>query len=173
MKRFSPDSERSEDILVLEGPTNWLGPFWVASRGGLITEIRFGPVPERAGRRTHDDPLLLSVAVQIQEFLASDRRTFRVPLDWSVLPPGHGAILRTLVESVPWGDVVTYGELAAMAGLPGAARAAGAACRHNPFALVAPAHRVIAAGGRLGGYAGRPDIKKRLLDREGSGPFTP
>ena len=72
-----------------------------------------------------------------------------------------------------WGDYVTYGALAAMAGYPGAARAAGTACRMNPFVIAVPAHRVIAAGNRLGGFLGRPDIKRRLLEREGSGPFKP
>ena len=155
------------------GPATRLGPFWAAARGGRIVEIQFGPVPPDLVRFQQDDPTLRAVADQIVEFLHGDRRAFDAPLDWSVLPPAHSDILRTLFDSVPWGDTVTYGELAAMAGYPGAARAAGTACRMNPFSLVVPAHRVVAAGGRLGGFAGRPDIKRLLLEREGSGPFRP
>jgi methylated-DNA-[protein]-cysteine S-methyltransferase len=118
-----------------------------------------------------DDPLGRRVASEIHEFLEGDRRRFDVPIDWTVMPPAYSAILRALYENVSWGDFVTYGELAAMAGYPGAARAAGTACRHNPFAVVVPAHRVIAAGGRIGGFAGRPDLKRALLAREGLGPF--
>jgi methylated-DNA-[protein]-cysteine S-methyltransferase len=155
---------------VTHGPHTWLGDFWVATRDGLVQEVRFGvPAPEHHG----DDPLGRRVTAQIQEFLCGDRRAFDVPLNWSNMPPGHLAILKTLYETIHWGDYVTYGELAAMAGLPGAARAAGTACRMNPFAIVVPAHRVIAAGNRLGGYLGRPDVKTRLLAREGSGPFRP
>lgn len=152
------------------GPDTWLGPFWVATREGLVIEVGFAGVPPPQ-YHTHDDMFGAEVASQIHEFLEQDRRRFTVSLDWTVLPPAHAAILRTLYESVPWGDFVTYGELAAMAGFPGAARAAGTACRVNPFSILVPAHRVIAAGGRIGGYGGRTDIKRKLLAREGLGPF--
>jgi methylated-DNA-[protein]-cysteine S-methyltransferase len=153
---------------VTQGPRTWLGNFWVATHHGLVQEVSFGvPPPGREG----DDALGRDASRQIKEFLTGDRRAFDLPLDWTVMPPAHRAILKTLYETIHWGDYVTYGELAAMAGYPGAARAAGTACRMNPFALVVPAHRVIAAGNRLGGFLGRPDIKRRLLDREGSGPF--
>ena len=68
---------------------------------------------------------------------------------------------------MPRGEVVSYGELAALAGRPGAARAAGAFCAANRFALVVPCHRVVAAHG-IGGY-GTPgvDVKRRLLALEG------
>ena len=151
------------------GPQTWLGPFWIATRQGLVIEVGFGGEPPV--QYAHDDPLGHRVASQVHEFLEGDRRRVDAPLDWTVLPPAHSVILRTLYESVPWGDLVTYGELAEMAGFPGAARAVGTACRHNPFAVIVPAHRVIAAGGRIGGFAGRPDIKRKLLAREGLGPF--
>jgi O-6-methylguanine DNA methyltransferase len=169
---FGQQAGKSMKItLFTPGPTSWLGPYWAATSGGLISSIHFGAVPD--GPMAPEDPLGLSTVQQVFEFLHGDRRSFDLPLDWSVLPPAHADILRFLYEEVPWGQVVTYGELASMAGYPGAARAAGTACRHNPFAIVVPAHRVIAAGNRLGGYAGRPDIKLRLLAREGLGPFVP
>jgi methylated-DNA-[protein]-cysteine S-methyltransferase len=157
-----------DNRFVSEGPRTWLGNFFVVTNGRAVLEVSFGqPLPAYE----EDDPLGRRVAREVQEFLEGGRRAFDLPLDWSVVPPAHSAILRTLYETVHWGDTVTYGELAAMAGYPGAARAAGTACRLNPFALVVPAHRVIAAGNRLGGFLGRPDLKRRLLAREGSGPF--
>lgn len=71
------------------------------------------------------------------------------------------------LRAVPRGEVVSYGELAALAGRPGAARAAGAFCAANRFAFVIPCHRVVAANG-IGGYGdGGLDVKRRLLALEG------
>jgi len=77
-------------------------------------------------------------------------------------------VFETLAREVPWGETVTYGELAALAGRPGAARATGSALRANPVPFVIPCHRVVAAGG-IGGYGGRREavaLKRMLLDRE-------
>lgn len=82
-------------------------------------------------------------------------------------------VLETLTREVGWGETVTYGELAAMAGRPNAARAVGTFMSTNPVPFVIPCHRVIAAGGRLGGYGGAwsdgggTELKRRLLAREG------
>ena len=79
-------------------------------------------------------------------------------------------VLETLVREVGWGETVSYGELAEMAGRPRAARAVGTAMRSNPLPFVIPCHRVVAAGGRIGGYGGGRNavaLKRRLLEREG------
>ena len=71
------------------------------------------------------------------------------------------------LRTVPRGETVTYGELAALAGRPGAARAAGSFCAQNRFAVVVPCHRVVAAGG-IGGYGSLGvEYKRRLLALEG------
>ncbi len=70
-----------------------------------------------------------------------------------------------VLASIPYGETITYAELAEMAGNPGAARAAGTACGRNPIIIVVPCHRVIASKG-LGGFGAGLDIKKRLLDLE-------
>jgi methylated-DNA-[protein]-cysteine S-methyltransferase len=72
------------------------------------------------------------------------------------------------MRRVPYGEVVTYGELAALAGYPGAARAVGSFCAHNRFAIVVPCHRVVAADG-IGPYGSLgTDYKRRLLALEGA-----
>ncbi|MHC4405360.1 MAG: methylated-DNA--[protein]-cysteine S-methyltransferase [Planctomycetota bacterium] len=71
-------------------------------------------------------------------------------------------------RQIPYGETLTYGELAARAGRPGAARAVGQCMAANPIPLVIPCHRVVASGGRLGGYsaAGGVPVKRRLLEME-------
>jgi len=71
---------------------------------------------------------------------------------------------------IPYGDVVSYGELARRIGCR-AYRAVGQACHRNPLPLIVPCHRVIASGGRLGGFGGGEDIKRLLLRFEGVNPM--
>jgi methylated-DNA-[protein]-cysteine S-methyltransferase len=89
-----------------------------------------------------------------------------VPLDFEDEAPFHQALAATL-RQVPRGEVVTYGELAALAGRPRAARAAGTFCAQNRLPVFVPCHRVVAAGG-LGGYGSLGlEYKRRLLALEG------
>jgi methylated-DNA-[protein]-cysteine S-methyltransferase len=79
--------------------------------------------------------------------------------------PFRLSVWRELV-AIPWGDVRTYGEVARRLGRPAAARAVGGANHHNPVAILVPCHRVVAGGGRLGGYAGGVAVKAKLLAHE-------
>ena len=95
-----------------------------------------------------------------------DVRFDDVELDLGWCTPFQRAVVATL-RAVPRGEVVTYGELAALAGSPNAQRAVGTLCARNRFAFVVPCHRVVAAGG-IGGYgAAGPAVKRRLLALEG------
>ena len=86
-------------------------------------------------------------------------------LDRSLISPFQSRVL-TATASIPPGEVRTYGEVAAMAGNPKAARATGRALGANPIPVVIPCHRVVAADGSLHGYAGGLDRKRMLLDHE-------
>jgi len=98
-------------------------------------------------------------------FAGTDDDFADVELDLGDLSPYGQALAQTL-RAVPRGDVVTYGELAALAGRPGAARAAGTFCAHNSFGVLIPCHRVVGANG-LGGYGSLgSDYKRRLLALE-------
>nr|WP_205827308.1 MGMT family protein [Microbacterium excoecariae] len=81
---------------------------------------------------------------------------------------GFAAEALRLVAEIPYGETASYGEIAARAGRPRAARAVGTACRFTPITLVVPAHRVIRSDGSVGEYAGREDVKRFLLDLEGA-----
>jgi methylated-DNA-[protein]-cysteine S-methyltransferase len=90
-----------------------------------------------------------------------------ITLDMAGLPPFHRRVYEA-ARTIPAGATVSYGELATRAGAPGAARAVGQALARNPFAIVVPCHRVLAAGGRAGGFSANGGVgtKRRLLKIE-------
>jgi methylated-DNA-[protein]-cysteine S-methyltransferase len=90
-----------------------------------------------------------------------------VPLDMTGVPPFHRRVYET-VRTIPPGASLSYGEVAAKAEAPGAARAVGQAMRRNPFSILVPCHRVFAAGGKIGGYSAHGGLatKLRLLSLE-------
>jgi methylated-DNA-[protein]-cysteine S-methyltransferase len=108
-----------------------------------------------------------SLAERVKRHFAGARDTFAdVTIDLDGYTTFQRAVVETL-RNIPWGEVVTYGELAALAGYPNAQRAAGSVCAHNRFPLVVPCHRVVAANG-IGRYgAGGVEYKRRLLELEG------
>jgi len=101
----------------------------------------------------------------LDRYFAGDDIPGDLPLDLTA-PPFRSAAW-TAMRTVPRGQVISYGELALRAGRPGAARAAGTACGANPLPIFVPCHRIVAAGGGLGGFGGGLDLKRELLAMEG------
>lgn len=99
---------------------------------------------------------------QLQEYFRAERQVFSLTLDFGALPPFTRQVLLFLSE-VPFGRTITYGELAACCGRPGAARAVGRAMAVNPLPIIVPCHRVVGAGGRLTGYSGGEGIATKIL----------
>lgn len=91
-----------------------------------------------------------------------------LPVDFEALPKFQRRVLEEL-RTVPAGETLSYGELAARCGSPKAARAVGQVMAANRWPLVFPCHRVLAAGGRLGGFGPGPEMKRWLLGLEGNG----
>ncbi|WP_216214453.1 methylated-DNA--[protein]-cysteine S-methyltransferase [Amycolatopsis aidingensis] len=91
-----------------------------------------------------------------------------VALDMSEVPEFHRRVYE-LARAIPPGQTRTYGEIAHLLGMPGSARAVGQALGNNPFAPIVPCHRILAAGGKAGGFSARGgvDTKRRLLEAEG------
>jgi methylated-DNA-[protein]-cysteine S-methyltransferase len=106
---------------------------------------------------------------ELEAYFGLRRRAFNLPIDWSLVHGFTGRILRQTAQ-IPFGDVRSYGQLAAQAGSPRAARAVGNALGSNPIPIVVPCHRVLHADGGLGGYSGGLDRKRYLLALEGSLP---
>jgi methylated-DNA-[protein]-cysteine S-methyltransferase len=104
---------------------------------------------------------------QLDEYFAGKRQRFDLAVDLKLQADFNRRVLRELAR-VPYGEVVTYGELAARSARPRAARAVGTVMNRNPLPIVLPCHRVIGANGKLVGYAGGLDRKERLLRLEGA-----
>ena len=94
-----------------------------------------------------------------------------VTLDMASVPDFHRRVYE-ITRSIPPGETLAYGDIAGRLGLPGSARAVGQALGRNPFPIIVPCHRVLAAGGRMGGFSahGGTDTKLRLLDIERAVP---
>ena len=133
------------------------GELWLDGERLLWHEL---PRPREDGDDDH--PL----GRRLREFFAGEPVSFDdVELDLEWCTPFQLAVTDAL-RRVPRGEVVTYGELAALAGYPGAQRAAGSFCAQNRFPVVLPCHRVVAAAG-LGSYGSHgPEYKRRLLALE-------
>jgi methylated-DNA-[protein]-cysteine S-methyltransferase len=104
---------------------------------------------------------------QLDEYFEQRRHDFELALDLRLLADFNRRVLGELVR-VPYGEVVTYGELAARASRPRAARAVGTVMNRNPLPIVLPCHRVIGANGSLVGYGGGLERKEALLRLEGA-----
>jgi methylated-DNA-[protein]-cysteine S-methyltransferase len=108
----------------------------------------------------------------LQAYLDGEREAdLELPYDLRLVrSPFRRAVLEALHRDVHRGETIRYGELAARAGNPRAARAAGTACATNPVPIVVPCHRVLPAGGGVGSYGGGPPRKVALLELEGALP---
>jgi methylated-DNA-[protein]-cysteine S-methyltransferase len=125
------------------------------------------PATVTGGRAACGDDFVKSLVAGLRRYFVGESVDFSdVDVDLDELTP-FGRELATALRDVPRGSVVTYGELAALAGRPGAARAAGTFCAQNRHAVLIPCHRVVAAEG-LGGYGSLgTSYKRRLLALEG------
>ncbi len=113
--------------------------------------------------------LLPRLRHQIIAFFDGKRTTFSAGIDLSALPPFRQSVLQAC-RQIPYGETMTYADLAQLVGRPGAARAVGSAMANNPVPLVIPCHRVLRSDGSLGGFSAPEGIgqKKRLLQLEGA-----
>jgi O-6-methylguanine DNA methyltransferase len=105
---------------------------------------------------------------QLLEYLGGKRTTFDVPLDLRGTP-FQRAVWDALL-AIPYGETRSYAEVARAVRKPDAVRAVGTANGSNPVPIIVPCHRVIQSGGKLGGYGGGLDLKRRLLAMEQSAP---
>jgi methylated-DNA-[protein]-cysteine S-methyltransferase len=169
------------DALFTRVPTA-IGELTVVTGDRGIVRIGFEEEPEDrvlagvAGalgpRVLRTDRELADVREALQAYLDGEReRDLDLPYDLRLVrSPFRRSVLEALHRDVHRGDTIRYGELAARAGNPKAARAAGTACATNPVPIVVPCHRVLPAGGGVGSYGGGAPRKVRLLELEGALP---
>ena len=134
-----------------------------ALTGIYMENHRHGPVGHGTDRR--DDARFADARQQFSEYFAGQRTTFDLPLDRSTGTAFQRQVWQGLLD-IPYGETITYGELARRIGQPAAVRAVGLANGRNPISIIVPCHRVIGAGGKLTGYGGGLENKRRLLELE-------
>ena len=142
-------------------------------RVGFEEEPEDGVLAEVAGllgpRIVASDRELSSTRETLEAYFEGEGDPHGLPVDLSLVSaPFRRSVLDTLHEEVGRGEVVSYGSLARLAGNPRAFRAAATACARNPVPILVPCHRVVPAGGGIGGYGGGPERKRALLQLEGS-----
>jgi methylated-DNA-[protein]-cysteine S-methyltransferase len=155
------------DLIVAVTPRGLVRLAYDDGRGEMVLE----QLAEWLSPRVLEAPRRIEpVRRQLDDFFEGRRREFDLPLDWSLVHGFGQAVLRNTVK-IPYGEVSTYGELAARAGKPRAARATGTALGKNPLPIVVPCHRVVRSGGVIGNYTGGVDKKHYLLELEGALPL--
>ena len=137
-----------------------------ALSGLYFTPHTYPPDPGSIGAETTvaGDPVLSPVQVELDEYFAGDRTAFTVPL----LTEGDAfsESVWQMLRDIPFGETVTYGELAVRLGNKNLAQRVGQAVGHNPISIIVPCHRVVGADGSLTGFAGGLDRKRFLLTLE-------
>ncbi len=113
-------------------------------------------------------PLLDRATDELFDYCNGRRRSFDLPLDLSLTTSDFQRRILLETALIPYGEKLTYGEVAARAGAPNGSRAAGQALGANPLPILIPCHRIVSADGRLGGFGGGEETKLRLLELEGS-----
>jgi methylated-DNA-[protein]-cysteine S-methyltransferase len=174
----------SDGIASFDTAVGWCAVAW---RGGTLLGVQLPEGGADATRRrlarrfphagaAEPAPSIRAVIAAIQAMLRGERVDLSdVPVALEALPEFDRAVYAR-ARAIPFGRVATYGEIAADLGDPTASRDVGAALGRNPVPLIVPCHRVVAAGGRLGGFsaAGGTITKRRLLEIErarfGTGP---
>ncbi len=155
-----------------------VGPVWVAMSLQGVCMIHFSdrtPFEIEEELRelrpeawiVRDRQATAKLVAELREYLQRRRDHFMIPIDWRFITPGFQRQVLEFVGRIPYGQVYTYGEVAEFLRQPKAARAVGQALGNNPIPMVIPCHRVVAAGGKLGGFSAGTNIKRRLLELEG------
>lgn len=146
-----------------------VGPLLLAGTAQALTRVHFqgGPRALRPAQEwRHEAAPFVRVRAQLMEYFCGARRTFELPL----APAGTPFQLRLwrALCTIPYGETLSYGELARQLGLVSGARAVGLANGANPLPIVVPCHRVIGSDGSLTGFGGGLHIKRSLLALEGA-----
>ena len=144
-----------------------IGPLTLVARNGVLTNVsmheqrHMSPPPNDA---ITDDAWFKDVAAQLDAYFAGELSTF--DLEMNLLGTPFQQRVWSQLCDIPYGETISYGELARRVGNANASRAVGLANGRNPIALIVPCHRVIGANGSLTGYGGGLERKTWLLEHE-------
>ncbi len=150
----------TKTVLFVNTP---LGVMTLVEADGALKELRFAQYAE-PGEQWEATPLLRKAEKELKEYFAGRRKAFTMPM----APEGTAfqqSVWKALLE-IPYGETLSYGEVARRIGNPKAARAVGMANHQNPLPIFYPCHRVIGADGKLVGYGSGLPAKEFLLALE-------
>ena len=143
-----------------------LGIMTATAEGDAVTRLRFGSDGESVPGTAEERALLERLARELNAYARGERKRFTLPLR----PAGTPFQLQVweALQTIPWGERRSYGQIAAQIGRSGAARAVGRACGANPIVVLVPCHRVVGQSGALTGFSapGGTGMKRRLLALE-------
>ena len=122
-------------------------------------------LPTALDTGTEDPGVARDVRTQLEEYFSGERRAFDLNLQLRGTP--FQLRVWTALSEIPYGEVVSYSELARRVDRPSSVRAVAMANARNPLMIIVPCHRVVGSNGSLTGYAGGLDVKRRLLEIEG------
>ncbi|MBZ2174260.1 methylated-DNA--[protein]-cysteine S-methyltransferase [Schnuerera sp. xch1] len=144
-----------------------IGRIGIAENGTAITDVFFHETdkPEKSAIRETD--LTKKAIAQLTEYLTSKRKKFELPIHIDKGTEFQRKVWGAL-KRIPYGETRSYRDIAEEIGCPKAYRAVGMANNRNPISIIIPCHRVIGVNGKLVGYGGGIDIKKKLLTLEKS-----
>lgn len=145
-----------------------VGPLTLAGRDGRLMHLRMVDQtyePSRDGWAP-DESAFPEAVEQLAAYFAGERTEFTLELEMLGTP--FQRRVWNALQSIPYGETCTYGDIAREIGSPGAFRAVGLANGHNPIGIIVPCHRVIGANGSLTGYGGGLERKRALLELERS-----
>jgi methylated-DNA-[protein]-cysteine S-methyltransferase len=169
-------SDTTDRLAVFSSPLGWMA---LVGRGDVLTRLTFGHASRKEAveavgpyvpQTLRPGPWNQPLVDRLVAYLEGQPDDFQdIPVDPGPLTGFQAKVVRCC-RRIPFGSTLTYGQLAAKAGSPGAARAVGNCMARNPIPLVIPCHRVVASTGDLGGYSaqGGVAIKARLLAIEGT-----
>ena len=140
-----------------------VGQIVLEADGDVLIGLRL-PNAVGTGRRDEETPILKEAATQLQEYFAGERTDFDLRLELDGTPFQREVWAE--LSRIPYGETISYGELARRVARPKGPRAVGQANGKNPIAIIVPCHRVLASNG-IGGYGGGLTVKRALLALEG------
>jgi methylated-DNA-[protein]-cysteine S-methyltransferase len=154
-----------------------LGPFTVVRGDAGVVRTRFddddpapGGEPDLEPDATDDRRRAAAIRREVEAYFRGSLRAFETPADLSAVGDGFPRRVLETVRTIPYGELWTYGDVAAAAGASRAGRAAGSALARCPIELFVPCHRVVRAGPSLGSYGRHPERRRFLLRLEGALP---
>lgn len=147
---------------IIKSPVDEL--LLVANRSALIGMYFEGYPIAKHWTRDPNHPILEGAAAQLKEYFAGKRKTFSLPIHFDGTD-FQNAVWSNIAK-IPYGETITYSDLARQAGSPDAVRAAGASTGRNPISIIVPCHRVMGKNGSLTGFGGGLPRKRYLLNLE-------